>query len=503
MSGLRNRTHLAGAAAVVSSIALAAWLNQDPRSCAQERFPPPPESAQAPPAGLGADPDVEVLTRGPIHEAYAMPVTGAPTAGLRVPKRPPNPVEEQPPEVKPQGDAASWIPGYWSWDDDRRDFIWVSGVWRVAPPAHRWVPGYWREDQGGWQWVSGYWMPAAKTEVVYLPQPPATLEQGPTSPTPGPTYFWVPGHWQWGEGRYVWVPGYWLQSRPNLVWVYPTYYWCPRGWVYCDGYWDYPLEQRGLLFAPVYFARPVPYYRPAVCVDVGVVTGSLFCRPAYGHYYFGDYYADSYVAIGIHPWFTFNGPRYGYDPLFCYYRIYYRHDPRWEANLRGWHEYYRGHPEMRPPHTLADQQRLLADPRAQNRPDFRNLAVGHPAGQLRDNPSAPIRVQTVAASQRAATQQSARQLSSFQSERLELEAKGGPNGAGRPAGAGPAGPERVSLTKLPSLQAAGAKTTGPASAPRTATRGDPRPKGAYRGQGRQGERPSQGDSRSDRPRAER
>jgi hypothetical protein len=121
---------------------------------------------------------------------------------------------------------------------------------------------------------------------------------------------------------------------------------------------------------------------------------------------------------------------------------------------------------MRPPHTLADQQRLLADPRAQNRPDFRNLAVGHPAGQLRDNPSVPIRVQSVPASQRAATQQSTRQLSSFQSERIELEAKGGPNGAGRPAGAGPAGPERVSLAKQPGFQAAGAKTTGPASVPR-------------------------------------
>ncbi len=175
--------------------------------------------------------------------------------------------------------------------------------------------------------------------------------------------------------RYVWVPGHWVESRPNLVWVQPTYCWCPRGWVYCDGYWDYPLEQRGLIFAPVYFARPVLYYRPAVCVDVGVVTCSLFCRPAYCHYYYGDYYADSYVTIGIHPWFHYRSPRYGYDPLFSYYRVYYRGDPHWESNLHAWHEYYRVHPDMRPPHTLAEQRRLLADPRAQSRPDYHNLAV--------------------------------------------------------------------------------------------------------------------------------
>ena len=46
------------------------------------------------------------------------------------------------------------------------------------------------------------------------------------------------------------------------------------------------------------------------------LTCSLFCRPAYCHYYYGDYYADSYVTIGIRPWFLFQVPRYGYDPLF-------------------------------------------------------------------------------------------------------------------------------------------------------------------------------------------
>lgn len=108
--------------------------------------------------------------------------------------------------------------------------------------------------------------------------------------------------------------------------------------------------------------------------------------------------------------------------------------------------------------------------------------------------------------QRAAIQQSAKQVSNFKNERLQLETKGGPVGLGRPAGAagtGPASPERVSLARLPSFQAAGTKTGGPSSLARPAKRGDPRPKSTPWGQGRQGTKPSERDSRSDQPRGER
>lgn len=32
-----------------------------------------------------------------------------------------------PPDQKPEGDDVAWIPGYWAWDDERNDFLWVSG----------------------------------------------------------------------------------------------------------------------------------------------------------------------------------------------------------------------------------------------------------------------------------------------------------------------------------------------------------------------------------------
>src|SRR5947209_531058 len=80
------------------------------------------------PAPEGVD-GGEVLTRGVVHEAFADLPPLAPEPGIVVSKAPPGPIDEIPPDVKPEGDVV-WIPGYWAWDDDRSDFIWVSGIWR-------------------------------------------------------------------------------------------------------------------------------------------------------------------------------------------------------------------------------------------------------------------------------------------------------------------------------------------------------------------------------------
>src|SRR3954466_104781 len=94
--------------------------------------------------GDPASSDAQVLARGPIHEAFASPVVFNPTPGVVVPKPPPSTViEELPPEQRPQGANVEWIPGYWAWDDERSDYIWVSGIWRDIPPGRQWVPGYW------------------------------------------------------------------------------------------------------------------------------------------------------------------------------------------------------------------------------------------------------------------------------------------------------------------------------------------------------------------------
>ncbi len=102
-----------------------------------------------------AEEGVEVLTRGPVHEAFAAIVTFDPEPGLVAPRIPPALIEELPPALKPEGNNVEWVPGYWAWDDERDDFLWISGVWRALPPGHEWVPGYWSPSGPGAQWTPG------------------------------------------------------------------------------------------------------------------------------------------------------------------------------------------------------------------------------------------------------------------------------------------------------------------------------------------------------------
>src|ERR1700685_922843 len=222
-----------------------------------QNAPPSPE-----PAPEGTDPNTEVLTRGAIHEAFAQPVVFNPAQSPVVPKQPPEPVEEMPPEQKPAGDHVVWIAGYWSYEGDQQKFAWASGIWRARPAGVEWVPGYWTQADGGSQWVSGFWRKSEVTQVTYLPQkPPDTLEQGPGGVAPNPDYVWIPGHWVWWHEHYAWRPGFWAASNPNWIWVPAHYVWTPPGYVFVEGHWDYTMDTRGVIFAPVVF-RPGFYVGP-------------------------------------------------------------------------------------------------------------------------------------------------------------------------------------------------------------------------------------------------
>jgi hypothetical protein len=321
-------------------------------------------SNQAGPALDAADPvaasdDMEVLTRGPVHEAFAETVSLNPQPGPVVPKAAPEAIEELPPDQKPEGDNVAWIPGYWSWDDERRDFIWVSGIWRALPSGRQWVPGYWRDARGGQQWVSGYWADAQASEVEYLPQPPATLEVGPSTAAISNDQTWIPGTWIWNVSRYVWQPGYWMRPQPNWVWVPSSYVWAPGGYIFVNGYWDYEPNARGVLFAPIYFNRGVYarsgfYYSPLAAINLSIFSNHLFCRPGFNHYYFGDYYAPNYLAGGFYPWFS-AGRNRGYDPIWAHQRWTNRNDRNFVRTVESGYRERRDHVEQRPPSTWHDK----------------------------------------------------------------------------------------------------------------------------------------------------
>ncbi|MHB8736843.1 MAG: hypothetical protein ACYC6M_16190, partial [Terriglobales bacterium] len=242
---------------------------------------------EPPPAPKG----IEVLARGPVHEAFAS-LTGEPTPTKLVTKKPPKPLDELPPAEKPEGHVV-WIGGYWAWDDERKDYLWVSGLWRTPPPHKQWIAGYWREEGEEWQWVAGFWTDTKEDqetkEVAYLPQPPEP--PGVASPGQPPTAdsFYVPGAWMWrpDTGTYAWRAGYWARVQPGYVWVPDHYRWTPSGYIFIAGYWDLAVSRRGVLYAPVIVDPAVVttgfYYTPAYAVSDAFVVDALFVCPSYGH----------------------------------------------------------------------------------------------------------------------------------------------------------------------------------------------------------------------------
>jgi hypothetical protein len=299
---------------------------------------------------------VQVLASGPIHGAFAKAVAFDPEPGIVSPKAPPALIEEIPPEQKPEGDV-QWIPGYWAWDDEREEYIWVSGIWRVLPPDRQWVPGYWTSVKQGYQWISGYWASVNAKETEYLPEPPESVEVGPSSNAPSSDYIWMPGCWLWNYGRYAWRPGYWAVVHPDWIWVPAHYIWTPRGYIFVGGYWDYTVIHRGVLFAPVFFLPRVHLgltfsFSPGFVIDLNVFDDALFLRSRYCHYYYGDFYAPRYYRRGIYPWFSLHARRVAYDPIYAHQRWKNRNEHGWENRLQKKFRERREHEGLRPPRSF-------------------------------------------------------------------------------------------------------------------------------------------------------
>ncbi|HZT78787.1 MAG TPA: hypothetical protein VFA26_01075 [Gemmataceae bacterium] len=436
---------------------------------AQDAAPAP---SPAPPAELPPIPKgVEVMARGPVHEAFATPTT-EPQPTKAVPKAPPKPLDELPPEEKPEGNAV-WIGGYWAWDDERNDFLWVSGVWRVPPPGKHWVPGYWREDREKWQWVPGMWLAApqkegAEQQVTYLPAPPAPPEVALPAQPPQPDSFYVPGCWEWRGGAYAWRAGYWARVQPGYVWVPAHYRWTPAGYVFVPGYWDLALSRRGILYAPVVVdvavVGPAFVYTPAYAVPDRVVVEALFVRPCCCHYYFGDYYGPVYRDLGYESCVIYSRRRY--DAIFVYERWERRADPRWESvQIDICLARHAGRAPL-PPRTLVQQNNIVnvtnvtnvtnvnVQNTTINRASVNKTQMVVPASKL----AASGGVKTVALDQTArlqAKQQAAAVAQQVARQRAQVEAA---------APSGPPNQPRVASLAVPPARAVGPRPAPPPAA---------------------------------------
>ena len=406
--------------ATLLALSLALGLNS---AIALQRGPP------------GAEEGVEVLTRGPVHEAFAETVTFDPEPGVVVAKAAPDAIEELPPEQKPDGANVDWIPGYWAWDDERSDFLWISGIWRALPPGRQWVPGYWGESARGSQWTSGYWADAEASEVEYLPEPPATVEEGTNIAAPSADQIWSPGCWVWNQTRYAWRRGYWATAQPDWTWVPAHYVWAPRGYVFVDGYYDHSVDRRGVLFAPVYFnsgiyTRRGFSYSPTIVISPAVFVSHLFLRPGYGHYYYGDYYGSNYATAGFAPWFSFNTSRYGYDPFYAQQRWHHRKDRAWEQNVQADFQRRRDHEDARPPRTWAAQRALMTRDASSNQTSF---VVAAPLDQFAKSKDRPLRFQALGQEERQRLAKHGQEIQKFRRERQKLETRAAGTSTADPA----------------------------------------------------------------------
>jgi hypothetical protein len=390
---------------------------------------------------------VQVLTRGPVHEAFAGVVNFNPEPGVIVLKTPPEPIDEIPPELRPAGDNITWIPGYWSWDDEPNEFMWISGTWRALPPGREWIAGYWATSGTGNQWISGYWEDSAAEETVYLPKPPASVEVGPNVESPSAEHGWMPGHWSWNQDRYAWSAGYWAQGRSDWEWTPARYVWTPRGHIFVDGYWDYEVSRRGVLFAPVRFDSNLHSdrgyrYAPSVALDLVSLVEHWFLRPSYQHYYFGDYYDSGYQSRGYYSASAFQLNRQGYDPVYSHRLWENRRDRNWARGNEDLFRYRREHEAARPPRTWADQRAFRGDLAAQRE---QRLMMGAPLSQVAARKGTKIQYQKVESKEREMLVKRGADVRKFRDNRRTVE---GDNAAVKGQAAAP-GNNRVKASRSP------------------------------------------------------
>jgi len=274
-------------------------------------------------ANADANAKIQVQARGPIHEAFAQPWEKNPQASEIIKKKPPEPIAEEPPDQKPVGNNVHWIPGYWAFDPGAKDYLWVSGMWRNVPDHRHWVMGYWTEADGGFRWVHGHWAADGEQDVHIVPTPPESQENGPSSPAPDASSFYIPGSWFYTDQGYRWRGGYWSDVRDGYTWNPASYYWTPGGYAFSNGYWDYSPLNRGLMFAPVSFADQSYLgsnflYRPSYALSPTGMMDNMFVNSGLGSYFFGNYYGSNYSGLGYTPWLGYGAN--AYDPLYNYLR---------------------------------------------------------------------------------------------------------------------------------------------------------------------------------------
>ncbi len=219
------------------------------------------------------------------------------------------------------------------------------------------------------------------------------------------------------------------KGHQDWVWVPDHYVWTPSGYVFVDGYYDYSVPRRGIVFAPVYFQGGLRTqrgfsYTPATVINSAALVSHLFLRPTYGHYYFGDYYGANYRSAGFSPWFSFHSSHRGYDPFYSNQRWQHRQDRGWEQRVEANFRNFRKNVDSRPPHNWAAQRELAGRGESSTR---RSIEVAAPLEGLARRKDSPFRLQPVDQQERQRFGQRGQEYRKYLQQRQQLEATAGPH----------------------------------------------------------------------------
>jgi hypothetical protein len=81
--------------------------------------------------------------------------------------------------------------------------------------------------------------PQSPGVVVTIPAMPAPPEDTAQGTSPGATYTWVAGYYNWQGDHYQWVPGAWVSTpATSSVWVPGRWQPSAGGYIWVGGHWQ-------------------------------------------------------------------------------------------------------------------------------------------------------------------------------------------------------------------------------------------------------------------------
>ena len=213
-------------------------------------------------------------------------------------------------------------------------------------------------------------------------------------------------------------------------------------------------------------------YSPSIVIDVGMLRVSLFTCPRYSHYYFGDYYDDAYLRVGIYPRFESEHRHTWYDPIYEHDRWRNRRtDPRWEENERHQYDLRRADKDLRPPRTYHEMQ--VREARLPE-PQRRSLHMARPMSEAVTRKGTPMKFEPVSSSERRKITRQATDADKFRDQRNRWESPAaGRRPPGRSGGQGDPSASPQHREPAPASRERKGPATGPATSAPTERKGAP------------------------------